>query len=90
MAPAFRSAISSTGFLAGSHGLDADCGSGGVIPLFFEAIGAEGAVTGVDAGAAHIAAAGRTTVAQSLQDGMTLICADLSAYLETIGNNTFD
>ncbi len=89
MEPALRPAIASLALPVGSHGLDAGCGPGGVLPLLAETIGPAGRLTGLDLSPPHLAAAGQQLEAHGLQARVALVEADLRQPLR-FPDHTFD
>jgi SAM-dependent methyltransferase len=81
MEPAVRSALGVLSLPAGSRGLDAGCGPGGLIPLLLEATGGEGLLTGVDVSRPHLACAERRVAERGVSDRVTVFAADLRAPL---------
>jgi SAM-dependent methyltransferase len=81
MTPAIRSAIGSLGLPAGATVLDAGCGPGSVIPLFFEAPVRADAVIGVDASIPHLRVARSAVDRSELKHRVQLYQQDLSQKL---------
>lgn len=80
LAPALRTAIRSLELPAGAAILDAGCGPGGTLPLFFEPPVNAGRVVGIDASTPHLRQA-RAVAAEGLSDVVTLHRQDLFATL---------
>lgn len=85
MAPAYASALEAMDVARGSHGLDAGCGPGGLIPLLLELVEPDGQITAVDGSTAHL------SVAEPFAAGkpVTLQRVDLRERLP-FDDNTFD
>lgn len=81
MSPAVRSAIGSLGLPEGATVLDAGCGPGSVIPLFFEAPVHARTVVGADASIPHLRAARSAIDHAGLKQRVQLYQQDLSQEL---------
>lgn len=77
MEPIYRSALSALRLSAGSNGLDAGCGPGGLFPLLDDATGMRGTLTGIDGSEAHLAAAARLAERHALEERIRLQQVDL-------------
>ncbi len=89
MLPAYRSALAALVLRSGMHLVDVGSGPGGLFPLFGEAVGPRGHITGVDGSQIHLDAAADFARQQGVQTPLTLVQADLRQPFD-FADNTFD
>lgn len=89
MEPIYRSALATLDLPAGSAGLDAGCGPGGLFPLLDAATGKSGTLTGIDGSATHLAAAAQLVKTHALEERVRLQQQDLRQRLP-FPDDTFD
>lgn len=89
MEPVYRHLLTALGLPRGTRGLDAGCGPGGLFHSLIEATGGSGEIVGVDASAAHRAAAEREVARQGLRERVRVEEADLQRPLP-FADATFD
>lgn len=89
MAQAYREATATLDLAAASHGMDAGCGPGGLLPLLVAATGGSGRITAVDVSLPHLDHALDLVTRHGVQDRIELRQADLQGKLP-FADDSFD